>query len=480
MQVLEPGSKTHAATGSHADDCRCGPGERLRERPFGPPYCEPIGAEAGHGDVLKRAIGPGMLLFLVVGDILGAGIYARVGAVAGQVGGAIWVAFLVGLVVAALTALSYVELVTKYPGAGGAALYVDRAWGMPFLTFMVAFTVMVSGISSSAAVARAFGGDYLRAFVDLPALPVAIVFIIAVALINFRGISESVGVNLVLTLVELSGLLLIVLIGAMVLLGGGGDPGRAVSFKADVNLPLALLSGAVIAFYAFLGFEDAVNLAEECKEPSRNFPKALLLGLAAAGLVYVLVSMTAAMVVEPETLAASSGPLLEVVERGPVPVPGWLFAGIALMAITNTALLNMVMASRVLFGMARQGIVPRIFGATHSGRRTPWVAIVFTTLIALGLVTTGNLGALANTTVFLLLVIFVLVNAAVLILRRDPVPHEHFSVPTFVPVLGGITGLLLLTRTEPDVMIRAGVLLAVGVGLWVVNRLAHRRDAAAA
>ena len=435
--------------------------------------------QSGATDVLHRAIGPGMLLFLVVGDILGAGIYARVGAVAGQVGAAIWVSFLVGLVVAALTALSYVELVTKYPGAGGAALYIDRAWKLPFLTFVVAFTVMASGIASSAAVARAFGGDYLRAFVDLPGLPVAIVFLLVVAAINFRGISESVGINLVLTCVELSGLLLIVLIGGLVLAGGSGEPARAFQFKADVNLPVAILSGAVIAFYAFLGFEDAVNLAEETKDPSRIFPKALLGGVAIAGLVYTLVSVTAAMVVEPETLASSSGPLLEVVRRGPIPVPAWLFSGIALMAITNTALLNMVMASRVLYGMARQGIIPSIFGKTHSGRKTPWVAIIFTTLLALGLVLTGNLGDLANTTVFLLLAVFVLVNAAVLVLRRDAVGHEHFHVPTAVPALAGLTCLLLLARTDPDVIVRAGVLLAIGVGLCLVNHLVLRRGGAA-
>jgi APA family basic amino acid/polyamine antiporter len=429
-------------------------------------------------NALRRVLGPGMLVFLVVGDILGAGIYSRVGAVSAEVGGAIWVSFLVAMVVAALTACSYAELVTKYPGAGGAALYVHRAWKLPPLTFIIAFSVMVSGISSAASAARAFGGDYLHVFIDIPVFPVAVVFLLAIAVINFRGIAESARINLALTCAELGGLLLIVLIGGLVLSDGSGNPARAFELKPNVNVPLAILSGAVIAFYSFLGFEDTVNLAEETRNPSRVFPRGLLGGLALAGLVYVLVSMTAAMVVEPETLASSSGPLLEVVRRGPLSVPGWLFSAIALMAISNTALLNMVMASRLLYGMAREGIVPRILGVAHVKRQTPWVAIVFTTLLGFGLVLTGDLGDLANTTVFLLLFVFALVNAAVPVLRRDPVSHEHFQVPMPLPVIGALTCLPLLALSQRETVMRAMVLLAVGAALWLVSRVVDRPGAA--
>jgi APA family basic amino acid/polyamine antiporter len=431
--------------------------------------------DSEHMGVLKRGIGPGMLLLFVLGDILGAGIYARVGAVANEVGGAIWASFVLGFVVAALTALSYAELASKYPGAGGAALFINKAFRSPLFTFVVAFAVLASGISSASAVARAFGGRYLQEFVAAPEVPVAILFIAVVALINFRGISESVRINMLLTLIELSGLLLIILIGAVTLAGGTGDPGRAFTFKEGANVPFAILGGAVVAFYAFLGFEDAVNVAEETKDPIRMMPFALIAGLGLASLVYLAVSFTAGMVVDTQTLARSSGPLLEVVKAGPISVPSQLFAAVALMAIANTALINLIMASRLVYGMAEEGIVPRVLGWTHSTFQTPWVAIIFTTLLALGLVVTGDIGDLANTTVALLLAVFTLVNVSVLILRKDAVGHSHFAIPSVVPVLGAVTCLALLSQQKPDILLRAGVLVAVGLLLWVVNVFLSRR-----
>jgi APA family basic amino acid/polyamine antiporter len=428
-----------------------------------------------HVGELKRAIPPAMLVLFVVGDILGAGIYARVGAVAGEVGGAIWTSFLLGIGIAALTALSYGELSSKYPGAGGAALFVHKAFRSPVLTFIIAFAVLASGIASASAVARVFGGRYLQEFVAVPPLPVAILFILVVALINFRGISESIKVNMVLTVVELSGLLLIILVGVVALAGGTGDPGRAFTFTPGVNVPLAVLAGAAIAFYACLGFEDVANVAEEAQDPVRMLPVALIGGLGIAGLIYIAVSFTAAMVVDPVTLSKSSGPLLEVVKAGPVAIPPRLFSAIALMAVANTALINMIMASRLLYGMAEQGVMPRVLGWTHRTRQTPWVAIVFTTLLALALVITGDVGELANTTVLLLLVAFTLVNAAVLILRRDRVGHRHFAVPSWVPALGAITCLALITQFKADIYARAGILVALGLVLCGINFLLTRR-----
>lgn len=438
---------------------------------------QPVGGE----DRLKRGISPRMLLFFVLGDILGAGIYIRVGGVAGQVGGAIWLAFLLALGLAALTAASYAELVTKYPGAGGAPLYCHRAFRSPFFTFVIAFTVLASGIASACVAARSFGGDYMNRLLNLEksetrTIMIAAVFVLVIALINFRGVSESVKLNILLTAIELSGLLVIILIGLIVLFGGDGQPSRTLEFKPGVNVPIAILAGAAVAFYALLGFEDAVNMAEETQNPTRIFPRALLGGLALAGVIYLLVSFTASMVVESEVLAANkTGPLLEVVERG----PGWIsprfFSLIAIIAITNTALINMIMASRVIYGMANQGVVPSVLGLTHSSRRTPWVAIIFTTIIALLLVTNGTVSDLANTTVALLLVVFTLVNIAVLVLRRERVDHTHFRVPTIVPIFGGVTCVILLVRLlmdqDRDFFVLMGGLIAVGIVMWAVNAM---------
>ena len=266
---------------------------------------------------------------------------------------------------------------TKYPQAAGAALYTHKAFKRPFVTFLVAFAVMCSGVASAATLATAFGGDYLSEFVTLPKMVVGALFLGVLALINFRGIKESVSVNLGLTSIELTGLLLVTVIGLAFLLDGGGDPGRAFEFKPGEAVPLAILSGASLAFFALIGFEDSVNVAEETREPSRVFPPALFAGLGIALAVYILVTLIAGMAVPVDTLSESDGPLLEVVQLGPLAMNTKVFSAIALFALTNGALINMIMASRLIYGMAAQGIVPRAMGRVHGGRRTPWVAIIF-------------------------------------------------------------------------------------------------------
>jgi amino acid transporter len=423
---------------------------------------------------LKRAISRNMLLLFVVGDVLGAGIYALVGEIGGRVGGAIWAAFVLAIVLAFFTAVAYAELVTKYPRAAGAALYVNKAFGIPFVTFMVAFAVMCSGLTSAATLSRAFGGDYLSEFVSLPTILVACVLLIAVAAINSRGIGESVKVNVGFTLIELFGLLLVVVIGAAAVFNGDGDPGRALEIKEGEALLPAVMAGAGLAFYAMIGFEDSVNVAEESHHPQRDYPRALFGGLLIAGAVYLAVSVVASMAVPTDTLADSDGPLLEVVKLGPLAMSTEVFAAIALFAVTNGALINMIMASRLLYGMSIQGIVPAAFSKVLPGRRTPWVAIAFTTVLAMILVSTGDLSTLADMTVVLLLTVFVLVNVSVLWLRRDPVEHEHYHAPTILPAIGAVISVAVMFTKEADVFLRAGLLLLVGIVFWLVNLAALR------
>jgi basic amino acid/polyamine antiporter, APA family len=430
------------------------------------------------GTPLRRAISPRMLVLFIVGDILGAGIYALTGKVAGEVGGAIWVPFLVAFVLAALTATAYAELVGKYPQAAGAALYTHKAFRQPFVTFLVAFAVLMSGITSASAAARAFGGDYLAEFVDLPTVLVGLGFVLGLAAINYWGIRESVRINIALTLVELTGLLVILGIGLVALLSGDGEPGRAVEFDAENGALLGILGGTALAFYALLGFEDTVNLAEETHEPARSFPRALFAGLAITGLIYLGVAFVSSMMLPADELSESSGPLLAVVEAGGVDFPPKLFAAIALLAVANTALINLIMASRLLYGMARQGLVPRVLARVSDARKTPWVAILLTLGIAAVLVSTGSLTGLADTTVLLLLCVFAIVNIAVLVLRRDRVEHAHFRAPTVLPALGAVACVVLaspLTGREGSVYLRAAILLAIGVALWVIDRLVRGR-----
>ena len=435
----------------------------------------------GSSGGLVRGISRTTLLLLVVGDVLGAGIYALVGEVGGRIGGAIWAAFLFALALALFTAFAYAELVTKYPRAAGAALYANKAWRRPFLTFLVAFAVVCSGLTSAATLARAFGGDYLATFVDAPAVLVGVLFLVAVALINWRGISESARVNVVLTLLEIGGLALVVGVGVAAIVDGGSsiDAGRALELKEGEALLPALLGGAGLAFYALIGFEDTVNLAEETQEPTRSYPMALFGGLLAAGAIYVVVTAVASMVVPTDRLVGSSGPLLEVVDTGPWSLPRELFSAIALFALANGALINMIMASRLVYGMAREDILPPVLGRVDGNRHTPWVAIVGTTAVAMVLVASGDLASLADTTVLLLLTVFTVVNVAVLVLRRDPVDHDHFRAPTLVPIVGAAVSVALMTTMEWATFGRAGVLLLIGIVLCSLNWLAHGRHTGA-
>ena len=415
-----------------------------------------------------------MLFFFILGDILGAGIYALVGEVAGEVGGAVWTAFMAALVLALFTAFAYAELITKYPRAGGAALFVNRAFGIPVVTFLVTFAVMASGITSASTLSRAFGGDYLQEFVSVPTTLAALVFVVVVALINFRGIRESVRTNMVLTLVEVTGLVIIVIIGIFALGNAETEVGRNFEFKEGEGAFLAILAGTALAFYALIGFEDSANVAEEAQDPVRSFPFALFAGILVAGVIYFLVTFTASMVVPTAQLGESSAPLLEVVARAS-DIPTKVFSAIALLAIANGALINLVMASRLLYGMSNEGILPRAFSTVHPGRRTPWVAILFTTLLAVLLISIGKLEDLAVVTVMLLLAVFAMVNVAVLVLRREPVEHRHFVAPSIFPILGLVISLVLLVKRVIDedatVYVLLGVLLLVAALLWVVNRM---------
>jgi basic amino acid/polyamine antiporter, APA family len=430
---------------------------------------------------LNRIITRPMLTFFILGDILGAGIYALTGQVAADVGGAIWSSFLVSFLLALITAFAYLELVTKYPRAAGAALYVHRAFHVTILSFMVTIAVMASGVTSASFSATRVGGRYWTGVFGTenpPTVLIAILVILLVAAVNYRGVGESIKVNIAITLIELSGLVFIILIGAWVLIQGEGNPGQAFEFKeSGFGALTGITAGAATAFYAFIGFEDSVNMAEEVRDPIRTFPPSLLTGIVAASIIYLLVGFTAAMTVPLDVLTGSSGPLLEVVERGLDWDASTLFSVIAMIAVSNTMLINMLMASRLLYGMANQGVLPAPF-AWVSPRRTPWFGIAFTTALSILLiVTTEDLTGLSDTTVLLLTSVFFLVNISVLVLRRDPVGHSHFVAPTFLPIIGALVALVFLlpiNRTGEVYQI-AVYLLIGGLVLWALNFLVTRR-----
>ncbi|WP_101951864.1 APC family permease [Mycobacterium sp. 3519A] len=443
---------------------------------------------------LRRVMGPGLLLLFVVGDILGTGVYALTGDVAGEVGGAAWIPFLVAFVIATITAFSYLELVTKYPQAAGAALYAHKAFGVQFVTFLVAFVVMCSGITSASTASRFFAANFETAF-DLDwgkvgIVTVALLFMALLALVNLRGVGESVKLNVALTIIEITGLLLVILVGLWAFTSSSDvDFSRVVAFEtaSDKNVFLAVTTATSLAFFAMVGFEDSVNMAEETKDPVRVFPKVLLSGLSIAGVVYVMVAIVAVALVPVGVLEASDTPLVEVVKAGAPGLPiEDILPFISMFAVSNTALINMLMASRLIYGMARQHVLPPLLGAVHPRRLTPWVAIVFTTLIAFGLIfyvtafaNSSAIAVLGGTTSLLLLAVFAMVNVAVLVLRRDVREGGgHFKTPTALPVIGCITSLYLVTPLSgrpAQQYVLALILVGIGIVLFFVTMAINRR-----
>ncbi|WP_417372347.1 APC family permease [Glutamicibacter protophormiae] len=426
---------------------------------------------------LKKGITGPLLYLFILGDILGAGVYALVGEVAAEAGGAIWAPLLVALVLALLTATSYAELVTKYPKAGGAAIFAERAFKKPLISFLVGFSMLAAGVTSAAGLSIAFAGDYLSVFFEAPTIPVALVFLALVALLNARGIKESVRANVGMTAIELSGLILVIAVAAMFLGGGNGDASRLTQFPEGTTPAGAIFAGSLLAYYSFVGFEVSANVAEEVIDVPRVYPRALFGALLTAGVVYIALGILTAIAMDPGALSGSSSPLLDVVMATGAGIPNWLFSLVALVAVANGALLTMIMSSRLAFGMAEQGLLPSVLGRVLPNRRTPWVAIIGTTFIAMLLTVTGDLATLAKTVVLLLLVVFTSTNIAVIVLRRDKVEHQHFRAPLVIPYLAVASCIVLLIQQEGGIWLRALALLAFGTILYFATRWFSGRQA---
>lgn len=452
---------------------------------------------------LKRVLGPKLLLLFIVGDILGAGVYAVTGTMAGTVGGIVWLPFLLAFIVATLTAFSYLELVTQYPQAAGAALYTHKAFGIHFVTFLVAFAVVCSGITSASTSANVlaqnfFGGLELNGWMDVPdrgvITAVAMGFMLLLAAINLRGVGESVKFNVVLTLVEMTALCIVIGVGFYVWVQGGGNFEEIIVFTdyQDKGLFLAVTAATSIAFFAMVGFEDSVNMVEETRNPEQIFPRTMLTGLGIAVIFYMLVAVSVISVLSPTELEdirkAEGAALLEVVHKGSPDFPiDRIFPFLAVFAVANTALINMLMASRLIYGMARQDVLPRPLGKVLPGRRTPWAGIVFSTVLALGLILyvtsdpeSNVVANLSGTTAFLLLCVFTLVNVACLVLRRkrDPNRKVFFTSPGPLPLLAALLCAFLAGPWVGRNVIQyqiAGGLMAIGVMLWFITWLINRR-----
>jgi len=460
----------------------------------------PIEAPAPPRSELKRSITAKQLYFYVVGDVLGSGIYVLVGLVAAAVGGAFWMAFLVGVSIATITGLAYAELVTKYPQAAGASLYINKAFRSPVLTFFITICMLSANMAAVGSLAAGFV-RYLSDLIGLPesaiwaSTGIAVAFVALITVINLIGISESVIANVVMTFIEISGLVVVVAIGVIALVEGVGDPSVLLQFQVEGgagSAVLAVLAGVSLAFFAMTGFENAANVAEETIDPSRAFPRALIGGMMTAGVVYVLVSMAAALAVPIDALAGNT--LLEVVRADLFFIPAAImlvvFGLIAMVAISNTALVTVVAQSRILFGMARENVVPAVFAKVHPARRSPYVALLFGGAVVASLLIIGAairssqaglpederldiVDRLATITVVFLLFIYALVIVACLKLRgKDETPDTYrANTPLLiVGILGNVAVLIYTLVDDPDALWWVGGLLALGLVLYLAQR----------
>ncbi|HSH42277.1 MAG TPA: amino acid permease [Arenicellales bacterium] len=394
------------------------------------------------GAGLRRNLGVGLLVMFGLGNILGAGIYVLVGKVAGEAGYLAPLSFLVAAIVAAFSALSYAELASRFPEAGGEVVYLERAFGLRSLALGVGLVIAVAGMTSAAAIARGFAG-YVQVFWNAsPELIVALT-LIGLAAIAIWGVKESLSIAALFTLVEAGGLLAVIVPAA-------AEPGRWLQVAAAWSpepapaVSGAVLTGAFLAFYAFLGFEDMVNLAEEAENPQRDMPRAVIIALVISTAFYALTVWAALAYMTPAELDASGAPIADLYQRVTGGDPA-LLTVVAMFAVINGALVQIIMVSRLLFGMARYSRLLQPFAVVARGTRTPVRATVLVALVVLALALWLPVRTLAEYTSALVLLVFVMVNSSLIAVKRArPLQAGVRPVPAWVPWAGLATTISLL------------------------------------
>jgi len=393
---------------------------------------------------LRRSLSLPLVVLYGLGVTIGAGIYVLLGATAGRAGMYAPVSFVLAAIVMGFSAASFAEMSARFPVSAGEAAYVRAGLKSNALSTAVGFLVIASGVVSSSAISVGATG-YIREFVDVP-VPVLVVAIVAVlGIIAAWGIMQSVLFASLFTIFEAGALAAIVGVGIYADPGLLGELPRVIPPPGDLAAWAGVSSAGLLAFFAFIGFEDIVNLAEEVKEPERTLPWAIFLTLALGTAFYFAVTAVAILSVPLDELAASAAPLSFVFSHitGASPV---IITLIAIVATLNGVIIQIIMASRVLYGLAKQGSIPALFAKIDRRTRTPLIATGAVTTIVLLLALTAPLEDLAEWTARIVLVIFTLVNLSLFVIKRrgTPPPDGAFKVALWVPVGGFVTCVGLL------------------------------------
>ncbi|ATX79931.1 amino acid/polyamine/organocation transporter, APC superfamily [Mariprofundus aestuarium] len=383
---------------------------------------------------LKRIITLPMITLYGLGTIIGAGIFVLIGKVAGIAGVHAPLAFLAASIIAGFTALSYAELSSRFPKSAGEAVYLEETFHRHWLSTSTGIAGVAIGTISAATITNGSVG-YIQMFVDLPSWLIITLLVTALALLAGWGISESVGVAALTTIVSIIGLIVIVAINASNL---ATLPERLPEMiPPNLEVWGLIVAGAFVAFYAFVGFEDMINIAEEVNDPQRNMPRAIILALVITTLLYALISLVAVLTLPIETLAASDAPLADLIGDNR-PVIKSTVGIVSIIAIADGTLIQIIKTARILYGMGSQRLIPSLFSTVHSGTRTPIIATITVAITILILALSFPLLTLAQFTSFITLVVFAAINFSLwrLKVRSDTLKNEAFNLPAWVPLVG--------------------------------------------
>ncbi len=413
---------------------------------------------------LKRTLGLWELCFYGIGIILGAGIYALIGVGAGIAGNAIWLSFIIAAVIASFTGLSYAELSSMYPKEAAEYNYTKNAFNKRSLSFVIGWIMSAASVIAAVTVAFGFAGYFTSIFGgSIPLVAAGLVLILS--MINYIGIKESSTFNIVSTIIEMGGLLIVIAVGAIFFLNNGIaiDP-----FETPSNIGFAgIMAATAIIFFAYLGFEDIVNVSEEAKNARKNIPKALIIAIIVSTILYILTSFSAVNILGWEKLSSTNAPLSEAVSAV-IPDSGFLFSLIALFATANTSLILLIVGSRILYGMSCDSVLPKAF-CTVGNRGTPYYSVAIIAVISIVLALMTDIKTLAAVTDISLFVIYFAVNASLIALRyKMPDMKRGFKVPfsvgklPIIPLLGLISSVLMLFYFETSIVIMEIALIAAG------------------
>ncbi|MCC7543341.1 amino acid permease [bacterium] len=388
---------------------------------------------------LKRSISLPILTLFGLGNVLGAGIYVLIGKVAGEAGTAAPLSFIIAAGIAGLTALSYMELSHRFPVSAGASAYVHEGLKLKPLAQFVGLLILLSAIFSSATLAIGFAG-YMQSFVDISTPILVILLFLGLGAITAYGIAESSKTAAIITILEIVGLAMIIWAGRDILVSL--DTYQSVQ-TSRVSIT-AILGGAFLAFYAFIGFEDIVNVAEESKAPAKIMPLAIIIALIAATVLYILVVIVATHSIPIESLAASQTPLADIF-TGITKTPGTLISTIGILSAINGVLVHLVLVSRLLYGMAQRGLIHAHFGAVHRKTRTPILATIISVIVMTAAALSLPIVSLASLTSYVVLILFCLVNLSLIVIKFRPAARQpKLSIPIIIPILGLILSALMV------------------------------------